>query len=362
MKKLVVKTESLSYPVIVGRGIFGSVNEYLSGNKFYKNIFIIADGNVFDLYKKQVGQSFKYSSRLFIYRLKPGEASKNYVTINKIYSALLENNFGRDTLIVAIGGGVTGDIAGFVASTFMRGLQLVHVPTTLLACVDSAVGGKTGINFNDKKNIIGTFYQPELVLVDTYFLKTLPQNEITSGLGEIIKYAFLIDKKYAANVTKILPEIYEPDSSKLVNLIFESINFKASVVSADEKETGTRKILNLGHTFAHAFESELNFKIKHGEAVIAGIISALYLSNLKGLLEKEKLVDFLKIFGNIKLPGILGKADKANIYKIMGHDKKNSAGKIKFVLLIDTGKILTEVEAGRKEVLRAIENMQKFIS
>jgi len=362
LKKLLVKTDFSTYPVIIGTGIFDNLNKIISKENLYKNVFAIVDGNVLRLYKKKIEAVKNYSDKFSIYSLKPGESSKSYKIINDIYSHLLNDNFGRDTLIIAIGGGVTGDIAGFAASTFMRSVQLVHIPTTLIADVDSAIGGKTGFNFSDKKNIIGTFYQPQMVIADIDFLNTLPQKEFTSGFGEIIKYAFLVDLDYYKTVLKILPEYQNHKMAAFEKLILKSVNFKTSVVAADEKESGIRKILNFGHTFAHAFESEFNFKIKHGEAVIMGIISALYLSYRVGLFNKQRLDNFLEIFYSIKLPANLKKCNAAELYKIMAHDKKNRGGKIKFVLLQDIGKIVTDVEAGKSEVQWAINSAQKFIT
>ena len=363
MKNLLVKTDSSTYPVIIGTEIFNNLNKIINKENLYKNVFAIVDGNVLRLYKKKLEIVLRnYSDKFSIYSLKPGESSKSYRIINDIYSHLLKDNFGRDTIIIAIGGGVTGDIAGFVASTFMRGVQLVHIPTTLIADVDSAIGGKTGFNLNDRKNIIGTFYQPQMVITDTDFLNTLPEREVISGLGEIIKYSFLIDVDFHKTVLNILPEFQNLKTATIEDLIFKSVNFKSSVVTVDEKESGIRKILNFGHTFAHAFESEINFRIKHGEAVIMGIISALYLSNRVGLFNKQKLDKFLEMFELIKLPAKLKKCNTTNLYKIMAHDKKNRAGKIKFVLLQDIGKIVTDVEVSKSDVQIAINSAQKFIS
>lgn len=363
MKKLLVKTDSSTYPVIIGTEIFNNLNKVIIKENLYKNVFAIVDGNVLGLYKRKIELVLRnYSDKVSIYSLKPGESSKSYKIINDIYSHLMNDNFGRDTIIIAIGGGVTGDIAGFVASTFMRGVQLLHIPTTLISDVDSAIGGKTGFNFNGRKNIIGTFYQPQMVITDTDFLNTLPRRELTSGLGEIFKYSFLIDVDFYKTVLKILPEFKNLKTAKIENLIFKSVNFKSSVVAADEKESGIREILNFGHTFAHAFESELNFRIKHGEAVIMGIISALFLSNRVGLFNKQKLDKFLEMFESVKLPAKLKKCNTANLYKIMAHDKKNRAGKIKFVLLQDIGNIVTDIEIGKSDVQRAITSAQKFIS
>ncbi len=356
MKKIKVALNENSYPIFVGSSILNLIKREISKLNLNKNIFYIVDENVEKLHGKNIYKNFKNKKIAnSFYLLKSGEKSKSYTELNKIYNSLLNNNYGRDTLIIAIGGGVTGDLAGYAASTYMRGIELVHIPTTLLACVDSSIGGKTGINFAKKKNMIGTFYQPKSVFIDTAFLSTLSREEKTSGIGEIIKYAFLSNQNLFNFVSENLDGIYENDSKILEDVILKSASIKAAVVSKDEKEGGLRKILNFGHTFAHAFESDLNFKIKHGEAVIAGIISALYLSNKIGILSKRKLKEYLPLPLGIKLPAKLKNINKENILEIMKTDKKSRSGKIKFVLLSGIGNMLIDVEAGRNDVLFALD-------
>lgn len=362
MKSIMVETGNAGYPVIIGNSILEKLTYRAGGKNLFKNVFAIVDGNVLRKHRKIIYKHLENNSeKLKIFPLMPGEPSKKQGTIDRIYSALLKNNFGRDTLIVAVGGGVTGDIAGFAASTYMRGIQLVHIPTTIIACVDSAIGGKTGINFRENKNIIGTFFQPDMVIVDTLFLDTLPKREITSGAGEIIKYSFLTTRNYYGRVEQFLPDLLKRGKSELEALIYEAVKFKASVVAADEKEKGVRKILNLGHTFAHAIESEFQFKIRHGEAVIAGIAAALFLSYRKGLLEENRLNKLLKIFNGINLPPQLAKAGGAGFYNRMKHDKKNSGGKVKFVLVRDIGEIVTDVEADRSDVIWALTSALNIV-
>ena len=309
MKKIKVTLKNNPYEILIGNKILSQLNRYIEYET--KNVLAVIDENVFKYFEDEIKNALlKISNQCKIYLLKSGERTKSYTELQKIHSYLLSNNFGRDSLIIAIGGGVTGDLVGFAASTFMRGVKLVHIPTTLLADVDSSIGGKTGINFNHKKNMIGTFYQPNLVFIDTELLKTLPDTEIKSGVGEVIKYAYLSDKKFFDYLLKNLEKIYENDSEVLNEVIFKSAAIKASVVSQDEKESGLRKILNLGHTFAHAFESELDFKVKHGEAVIAGIISSLYLSENLKLITKNELDAFLELAVKINLPKKFLKLEK----------------------------------------------------
>lgn len=358
MKKVKVELGENSYPIFIGKESFLNINNFLEEKYLYRNRFLIIDKNVYKNFGKNIINELKINSTKFDYFVFDSkESNKSFSSLQKIYTLLLEKKFGRDTLIIAIGGGVLGDLAGFAAATFMRGIPYVQIPTTLLACVDSSIGGKTGIDFYKRKNIIGSFYQPKFVLIDTNFLKTLPQKEIVCGAGEIIKYAFLSDKNFYNNLLNKFDSIFELDDKFLEQIIYESCKIKAAVVSQDEKETGLRKILNFGHTFAHSIESVLNFKIKHGEAVIAGIISALYLSNLLGFISSEKLNEFLQLPLKIKLPSKISSLDKNKLYEIMLSDKKNRENKIKFVLLQDIGKILIDVEATKKEVNTALDKM-----
>ncbi len=362
MKKIVVSLKENSYPILIGNSILQNLNDLLSNYHLNKNILFVIDKNVEKFHLDKIKDVIKANnSRINFYSLKPGERTKSYIELNKIYSYLLQNNYGRDSILIAVGGGVTGDLVGYASASFMRGIQLIHIPTTLLAAVDSSVGGKTGINFEKKKNMIGAFYQPKFVLIDTDFFRTLPREEITSGLGEIIKYSFLSDQSFFTFINQNFKKIYNLDEKVLKEVVFTSAAIKASVVSQDEKETGLRKILNFGHTFAHAFETNLNFRIKHGEAVTAGIICALFLSNKIGLLSKSKLDNFLDLALKVKLPLKLKGLNKEELFSIMLHDKKNRNEKIKFVLISDLGKIILDAEANKEDVLASIYQMEKII-
>ena len=362
MGKITVALNNKSYPVFIGSSIFNRLSSEIKKRKLYKNLFLVLDENVKKYHGVKILDEIKESFvKVNIYILKAGEKSKSGTELNRVYSELIRKNYGRDTLIVAIGGGVTGDLAGYAASTFMRGVQLVHVPTTILANADSSIGGKTGINFQNKKNIIGNFYQPEFVLIDLDFIVSLPVDEMNSGFGEIIKYAFLTNKKFFDFVFNNMEKYYGKNKTVIKNLLKESVSFKASVVAKDERESGLRKILNFGHTFSHSYESALQFRVKHGEAVIAGVISAIFLSNNIGILSNQKKNLYLDMLSKITLPAIFSKMNNERIYKIMGHDKKNRAQIIKFVLLSGIGNIITDVEADKKAVVMAIESTKKFL-
>ena len=333
---------------------FAKLPSLIKKEKLFENVFCIADENVYRLREEKFLKLSSSFEKFFLYRLKADENMKNISTAEKIYSKLLKNKFGRDTLIIAVGGGITGDVAGFAAATYMRGVQLVHIPTTLLAAVDSSIGGKTGVNFGGAKNIIGSFYQPKFVFIDDSFFTTLPDSEINSGVGEVLKYALLTGGSFYKYVKNNRTKILKRDARAIRKIIFESASVKAGVVSKDEKESGLRKILNLGHTFGHAIEAERNYKIKHGEAVIIGLAAAAFLSRELELTERskaEEIIEFIKPFGEkIKIK----KFDLNKIYRTMFYDKKNRGGELRFVLLAEPGKILIDVPAGKKEIRKAL--------
>ncbi len=275
---------------------------------------------------------------------------------------MYEEKFGRDTLLIAIGGGTIGDVSGFAASTYMRGIPLIHIPTTLLSAVDSSIGGKTGINFREAKNLIGTFYQPSLVLIDTHFLKSLPKEELISGFGEVIKYSYLTDVKLYSRLLSDWNLLVKKEENFLEKIIYESVKIKSAVVSKDEFEiSGLRKILNLGHTFAHAFESYSGYKLSHGKAVIAGIISALSLSFEMGLISEKQFNYMLELPLKFKSSIQLKNINEKEILRLMEYDKKNRDGEIKFVLIKNFGEILVDVAADRKLIYKALRRTEKIL-
>ena len=356
MKKIKIEIPNNEYTVYLGKNIFHQLPQLIDKKNISGKVLLIIDKNVNKYYSDLIHSTFKNSN--FVIKkivITSTEKNKSFSTLQKIQSTLIKNNFGRDSAIIAIGGGIVGDIAGFAASTYMRGIKFIQVPTTLLASVDSSVGGKTGINFNETKNIIGSFYQPELVLIDTDFFNTLPQEEMLCGLGEITKYCYLTNKSFFNYVEKNIENILANNEIVINKVIVESIRFKGGVVEADEKESGIRKVLNLGHTFAHAYEVDQNHKLKHGQAVIVGITSALYLSEMLNLLSEKDFKKYLHfqltLADKIKLRNV----DKRNLLKIMARDKKNKKNEIKFVLLSNIGALLTDVPASKNIISKAIE-------
>lgn len=361
MKKISVKLKEKPYNVYIEQNGFGKLEGVLSKNNFPSRILAVVDRNILKFQSEMIEPFFnsgEYPVDLFVFNA--SEKNKNLRSVEKIYSALQRGNHGRDSGIIAIGGGITGDVAGFAASTYMRGIKYAHIPTTLLSAVDSSVGGKTGVNFNNSKNFIGAFYQPEFVLIDSIFFETLPLYEMVGGVGEVIKSAFLAGGKFYSGIFDTPAKILNFDYSPVDKLIFDSVQFKAGVVEKDEKEEGLRKILNFGHTFAHALEKESEFEIIHGEAVIFGIVCALNLSFKLGIMSKDSFEEGLCLMKNIKNVVPVPQINPEVLYSSMCSDKKNRDGKIKFVLLKEKGSVCIDVEVDKKTVISSIKMAYNF--
>jgi len=361
LKKIIVKTNLKSYPVFIYNSELNKLPEKLVKQKLFKNLLIVIDENVAHYYQPKIKSVFSnHSGKICYYLLPSGEKTKSEKELKKIYDFLLKNNFGRDTVLIAIGGGVTGDLAGYAASTFMRGIQLVHVPTTFLSMIDSSIGGKTGINFNKKKNIIGAFYQPRLVFIDIMFLSTLPSGEFNSAFGELIKYGLISNNEFYNFLSDNLEKVKSLNDRVIKVVVEESVLIKAGVIQQDEFERrGIREILNLGHTFAHAIESELGFKVKHGDAVTAGIICSLFLSNKIGLLDTSKQKNLMRLPASVQIPAIIKKINNQNVFDAMRSDKKNKDDKIMFVLISGIGNMLVDVPVKKRDIYYALDKMKE---
>jgi 3-dehydroquinate synthase len=361
-KKIKVKLPNVIYPIFIGNDSLDKVVEMINNSSISKCLLII-DKNAFKYHSLLIRKTFALiDCKVYNYLFSATEINKRLKQTENIYKYLIENSFDRNSVIVAIGGGITGDIAGFTASTYMRGIKFIQIPTTLLSMVDSSVGGKTGVNFNLQKNLIGTFYQPELVAIYPEFIKTLPKREVLSGSGEIFKYSFLADLNNYKFLKNNLQKLFLNQSYDIEKSILACLKIKTNVVENDEKEkTGLRKILNLGHTFAHGFEVESKYKLKHGEAVIGGIYCALFLSNSLGYLSTDKLNKIINEFMFIKPSRNLLLLNIDLISDIISGDKKSSFGNINFVLIEDIGSIVVDVTAAKSLVIEAIERMKRLI-
>ena len=343
--KFIVKTKSKSYPIYFGNGILNTTGSLIKKNLAdVKKICIISDNKLPELLLKKLIKSLKkYDLRIF--KLTANEKTKSIKVVNKIIEKLLKDNFNRSDCVIAFGGGVLGDLSAFVSNLTKRGLKFVNIPTTLLAQVDASIGGKTGINSNQGKNLIGTYYQPDFVLSDVSILKSLPQREMISGYGEILKHSLILDKKFFFWLFKNGKKIINKKSNThLKKAIIRSCKIKSEVINKDEVEKNLRMILNFGHTFAHGFESAKNFskKLNHGETVLLGMMVASELSNKKKLLPFKELSLIKKHYISLKLPMNINKIFKRNeinkIVHFMKKDKKNIDEKINLILLNKIGK------------------------
>ena len=362
IKRLLVNTGNEKYPIFIGFGLISNLKNILKKRSinFFKCL-IVVDRNVpkkkINIIKKKLS-----SKKVYIHFIKASEKNKNQRTTNEILDILLNKNFSREDILISVGGGIVGDIAGYAASLFKRGLKFINIPTTLLAQVDSSIGGKTGINTKHGKNLIGSFYQPKLVISDTDFLNTLPKREIICGYGEILKHSLISNKNFFHFLNKNFEKILKFRSPYIQETIFESCKIKKKVVEKDEKEKNIRKILNFGHTFAHAYEASLNFsrKLNHGEAVILGMITALNFSKSNKFLP---LNDFNLIINHVKnfdLPHDIRKyfslKDVNKIISFMINDKKNNTNKINLILLKKIGKPLINKQFSKEKLKIFLNN------
>ncbi|HSA84312.1 MAG TPA: 3-dehydroquinate synthase, partial [Patescibacteria group bacterium] len=266
-----IPTAQKQYPILIGNELIGNLTNHIDINN-YSRIFIVTDNIVAPLFLKKLLQTLPEGTAAIT--LSSGEKEKNIVTVGKIWSAMKENNLDRKSLVINLGGGVIGDMGGFAASTYMRGIDFLQIPTTLLSQIDASVGGKTGVDFAGIKNLVGSFQQPIGVIIDTQTLKTLPKREFLSGFGEMIKHGLIADKTYFELVTSKQPQSFSQE--ELINLIARSCEIKKTIVEQDETENGLRKLLNFGHTIGHAIESlslETEMPLLHGEAVAIGMVA-----------------------------------------------------------------------------------------
>ena len=341
MQTLHVELGRRSYPIHIGQDLLSQAPLLLPHLK-RKQVAVVTNTTVAPLYLEKLLSALALQGVTVLPIVLPdGEQYKNAETLNHIYDALLANRCERSTTLIALGGGVIGDITGYAAATYLRGVPFIQIPTTLLSQVDSSVGGKTGINHPLGKNMIGAFYQPQLVLADTATLNTLPDRELSAGLAEIIKYGLIRDAKFLnwleANMARLLAR--EPEA--LAYAIRHSCENKAEVVTADERESGERALLNLGHTFGHAIENGMGYGVwLHGEAVAAGSMLAAHLSRRLGWLTEADVSRIERIFNAANLPTVAPALGVERYLELMGLDKKVADGKIRLVLLQAIGQAL----------------------
>jgi len=349
MAKIKVDLKEHGYDIIIGCDNLSELGGLIEEEKWGREIFIITDSLVNDLYGDIVRKGFKSKPKLI--EVPRGERFKTLKEAAALYDALARFGAHRDSLIVALGGGVIGDLAGFVAATYMRGINYVQVPTTLLSQVDAAIGGKTGVNHPKSKNLIGCFYQPRLVFIDTKTITTLPARELRTGLAEVVKYGIIEDEDFfkflEANAHHLNPKAFEaPDTLRAAlklwqTIVAESAKIKARVVEKDEKEEGLRMILNFGHTIGHAIEALTRYReYNHGEAVSIGMVAAAMISQRMKLLEAVVVNRIKELLEKLGLPTEIEGLASAKIIDVLRIDKKVRGGKIQFVLPEKLGKVV----------------------
>ena len=341
MRTIRVNLSANGYNISIDKGIVEKIGELLVKEKEPCKTLLITDKNVEKIYGNAVLESLRREKfDVGLVSIDPGEEQKSLETAGVLYHACFDRKLDRNSLIVALGGGVVGDIGGFVASTFMRGIPFIQAPTSLLAQVDSSIGGKVAVNHPKGKNMIGSFYQPMAVFIDTGTLSTLPAIELVAGLVEVIKYGVIKDEKLFEDIEKSLHEILQLNYGALLNIIATSCQIKANVVAEDEKEKHIRAILNYGHTIGHAIETLTDYKkYRHGEAVAMGMLYATKIAVEMGLTNNAVYERQRTLFTKMGLslnPGL----DAGDIIKILYTDKKTVAGRLRFILPLRVGEVV----------------------
>ncbi|MGF1680986.1 3-dehydroquinate synthase [Photobacterium minamisatsumaniensis] len=352
MERINVNLGDRSYPISIGAELFNNPALFSSAIPADRRVVVVSNETVAPLYAEQViGTIRSLPCDVALLSLPDGEQYKTLDTFNQIMTFLLEGNYGRDVVIVALGGGVIGDVVGFAASCYQRGVDFIQVPTTLLSQVDSSVGGKTAVNHPLGKNMVGAFYQPKAVIIDNHCLNTLPEREFAAGMAEVIKYGIIADADFFSWLENNLEKLQALDNDALSYAIARCCQIKADVVAADEKETGVRALLNLGHTFGHAIEAEMGYgNWLHGEAVAAGTVQAALTAHYQGLMslqDVERITQLLKR-ANLPVKGPEGMTFECYM-KHMMRDKKVLSGQLRLVLPTGVGQ--AEVVAGVPETV-----------
>ncbi|HUI26325.1 MAG TPA: 3-dehydroquinate synthase [Candidatus Kryptonia bacterium] len=335
-----VELHERSYPIVIGSDLLVTLGQRMAAMQLDSKVAVITNPVIRSLYEERVLAGLTAAGfRPFVIEIPAGEEHKNFAWLTFLYDRLIEARMDRNSAVVALGGGVIGDLAGFAAATFLRGVPFVQVPTTLLAQVDSSVGGKTGVNHPEGKNLIGAFYQPRLVLIDVATLQSLPRRELIAGLAEVIKYGIILAPELFDLLDHDMARLLTLDAGLLSHVIRVSCTLKAMVVGEDERETGLRSILNFGHTLGHAIERLTEYKqFLHGEAVAMGMAFAARLSNARGHCDRETVARIVRVLKRAGLPveiprEVLGR----HLALTIEADKKVASGKIKFVCLREIG-------------------------
>lgn len=357
-----VVTDTNEYPIYFESSFENLLKAFKNAGISGRKLMVVADSNTKKIYADEIISILKKEfNEVYLFSFEAGEQSKNLDTIYNMYDYFLEKHLDRKSVVVALGGGVVGDMAGFAAATYMRGIDFVQIPTSLLSQVDSSVGGKVGVDFKGTKNIIGAFYQPRFVYINVNTAKTLPSREFAAGMAETIKYGAILDKEFLRYIEKNKEKIINLDEESLKYIIKRACEFKADVVSKDEKESGLREILNFGHTIGHAIESLFEFKLIHGECVALGMLAAVNICVQKGFVSEKEQAEFKKLLEDFILPTSMEKLGAEKIYSQMFLDKKVSNNTLNFVLLNKMGEYLRTKDVSKEEIFNAISFVEKQV-
>jgi 3-dehydroquinate synthase len=342
-----------AYPVVIGSGTLASLPRLLDQSGLGPRRIIVSSPVVWNLHSDAIQRASTEPQPILV---PDGERFKNSVTVGRVYEALISLGADRSAVIVAVGGGVIGDLVGFAAATYLRGVRLVQVPTTVMAQVDSAIGGKVGINHPLGKNLIGAFHAPRLVVADPSVLATLPRREFRAGLYEVVKYGVIASPALFDQVARTLPALFARDEIAVASIVAESCRIKADIVSADERESGLRRVLNFGHTIGHALEAATKYRrFRHGEAVAYGMLAAVHLGVARGVTPagaRDRLSEMIATLG--PLPPVADLSCK-EIVAAIAHDKKIVAGTLHFVAATDIGRTTTIKDVTEKELKAAVK-------
>jgi 3-dehydroquinate synthase len=357
MYNLTVGLGERSYPIYI-TGDYNDIGQSLKASGIDGKLVIITDNNV----EKTQGSVFMkalnnagFTAEKYVFEA--GEHSKNLNTLVKIYRFLINIKTDRKSCLIALGGGVTGDITGFVAATYLRGVDFIQVPTTLLAQADSSVGGKTGVDFEGVKNIIGAFYQPKFVYINVNSLLTLSSREVKAGIAETIKHGIIKDKDFFNYISYNIEKILNLDEEVLKYISRINCSIKSNIVEQDEKESGLRAILNFGHTIGHAIESASNFRLLHGECVSIGMVGACKMANYLGMIKDDITDKVSQVLSKAGLPVKAADIDKDEVYQNLYHDKKMQKGKLLFILPKDIGKVTQCFISDEKLIKRVLSEV-----
>lgn len=357
--KLLVKREGdFHYPICFEENFSNLAQAMRAEGLVDRKICIVTDSNVGPLYERAVEEVLrKVSSDISVFTFEAGEKNKNLDTVSSLYQTLIQNGLDRKSLLVALGGGVVGDLTGFGAATYLRGIDFIQIPTTLLAQVDSSVGGKTGVDFQQYKNMVGAFHQPKLVYMNLSTLTTLPAEQFACGMGEILKTGLICDGEFFRFVCREQESIKALDMKLIAAMVRRCCEIKAGVVERDPKEQGERALLNLGHTVGHAVEKLKNFTLLHGQCVGAGLVAAAYLSMKRGLLNEQEYQEICRGCADYDLPIHVDGLIPQDVLAATKKDKKMEQGHIKFILMDGIGKSFIDKTVTDAEMLSCIQEI-----